>query len=265
MSIDYKQEIYPMETYSSSMWLDDDKFGRIRRWFKKELPVFLGEFVGTFMFLFFAFAGTQIAADSTPPNPLLAIDQPIPPNPAKLLYISFAFGFSLLVNVAIFADVSGAMFNPAVTLTMWAIGNIRWERAIHAVIAQLLSAIIAAFSASAMLPSKLAVATTVNEKTTSVSQGFFLEIFMTAQLILAILMVPSGPSKPMYCGFALFIAQLAGIYSTGASLNPVRSLGPIAVVGAQSSDWIYILGPIFGAGMATGIYKLVALTPTDGK
>lgn len=146
---------------------------------------------------------------------------------------------------------------------MWGVGKIRWERVIHSIIAQLLAGIIAAASVSAMLPSTLAVATTVNTPTSSVLQGLSLETFMTAQLILAILMLPSGPCKPMYIGFALFITQLAGIYTTGASLNPARSLGPMTIVGAQSSDWIYFFGPIFGAGMAAGTYKVVEMSKRE--
>jgi aquaporin related protein len=68
----------------------------------------LGEFVGTYLFLFFAFAGTQVA--NTPAGKADA-----PPNPATLLYISLAFGFSLAVNVWIFFRISGGLFNPAVS------------------------------------------------------------------------------------------------------------------------------------------------------
>ena len=69
----------------------------------------LGEFVGTFLFLFFAFAGTQVA--NTPAGKAGAA-----PNPATLLYIALAFGFSLAVNVWIFFRISGGLFNPAVSL-----------------------------------------------------------------------------------------------------------------------------------------------------
>jgi hypothetical protein len=65
----------------------------------------LGEFVGTFLFLFFAFAATQIANNLLGNNPM---------NLAALLYISLAFGFSLAVNVWIFFRISGGLFNPAV-------------------------------------------------------------------------------------------------------------------------------------------------------
>lgn len=67
----------------------------------------LGEFVGTFLFLFFSFAGTQVS--NTP--------MPAPgsyPNTSNLLYSALCFGFSLTVNVWAFFRVTGGLFNPAV-------------------------------------------------------------------------------------------------------------------------------------------------------
>ena len=67
----------------------------------------MGEFVGTFMFLFFSFAGTQVANTPMPAAGSL-------PNTSNLLYSSLAFGFSLTVNVWAFFRVTGGLFNPAV-------------------------------------------------------------------------------------------------------------------------------------------------------
>lgn len=67
----------------------------------------IGEFVGTFMFLFFAFAGGQV---SNTPKPLPGAL----PNTSNLLYLSLSFGFSLLVNVWTFYRVTGGLFNPVV-------------------------------------------------------------------------------------------------------------------------------------------------------
>ena len=67
----------------------------------------LAEFVGTFMFLFFAFAATQIANSAGSlsfPNPDLV----------ALVFESLAFGVSLAVNLWLFYRISGGMFNPAV-------------------------------------------------------------------------------------------------------------------------------------------------------
>lgn len=67
----------------------------------------IGEFVGTFLFLFFSFAGTQVA---NTPKPV----DGAPPNTMNLLYSSLSFGFSLMVNVWAFYRVTGGLFNPAV-------------------------------------------------------------------------------------------------------------------------------------------------------
>lgn len=70
---------------------------------------FLGEFAGTFLFLFFAFAATQVANMSAAAGG--------GPNLGVLLYISLAFGFSLAVNVFVFYRISGGLFNPAVSFS----------------------------------------------------------------------------------------------------------------------------------------------------
>lgn len=69
----------------------------------------LGEFVGTFLFLFFAFSGTQVA------NAAILPKSPTTPNVTVLLYIALSFGFSLAVNAWVFFRITGGMFNPAVS------------------------------------------------------------------------------------------------------------------------------------------------------
>lgn len=84
---------------------------------RTEAAAFLGELIGTFMFLSLAFSGTQIALNAAGSSQLTSSDNPAP-DVGKLLYIAFAFGVSLAINVAIFADVSGGKFNPAVSSTI---------------------------------------------------------------------------------------------------------------------------------------------------
>lgn len=86
--------------------------------FRKEIAAFLGELIGTFMFLFLAFTGTQIALNAAGTQQLTSSDNPAP-DVSKLIYIAFAFGVSLAINVAIFADISGGKFNPAVRLAKY--------------------------------------------------------------------------------------------------------------------------------------------------
>ena len=76
----------------------------------------LGELVGTISFLFFAFAGTQVANISSNTNTgTMVVTTVQQKNPAELLYISLAFGFSLATNAWVFFRISGGLFNPAVS------------------------------------------------------------------------------------------------------------------------------------------------------
>ena len=71
----------------------------------------IGEFVGTFLFLFWSFVGTQI---SNTPMPAAGS----PPNTSNLLFAALAFGFSLTVNVWAFYRITGGLFNPSVSYTL---------------------------------------------------------------------------------------------------------------------------------------------------
>jgi aquaporin related protein len=73
----------------------------------------IGEFVGTFLFLFFALASVQIA--NSKPDRLAQVGDEGELSLLQILYISFGFGTSLAVNVWLFFRISGGMFNPAVS------------------------------------------------------------------------------------------------------------------------------------------------------
>lgn len=79
--------------------------GGMNRVMKDHFIAMTGEFVGTVLFLWFAFGATQIANTVSPPSS---------GGIAQLFYISTAFGFSLAVTAWSFYRVSGGLFNPAV-------------------------------------------------------------------------------------------------------------------------------------------------------
>lgn len=100
--------------------------GFISNKWRNELVAAAAEFCGTYMFLFFAYGGTQVAntaaiyADqSTAGQQNDSITQA--PNASVLLYISLIFGFSLMVNVWVFFRVSGGLFNPAVSYNEYSV------------------------------------------------------------------------------------------------------------------------------------------------
>lgn len=76
-----------------------------------DMVAVLGEFVGTFLFLFFAYAGCQVANDPSERNGL-----PVEANTLRIIYIGLSFAVSLAINCWLFYRVSGGQLNPAVSI-----------------------------------------------------------------------------------------------------------------------------------------------------
>ncbi|KAI4601219.1 hypothetical protein KJ359_012409 [Pestalotiopsis sp. 9143b] len=211
------------------------------------------EFVGTFLFLFFAFGGAQTANTA---NTAPAAD-----DAARLLYVALSFGISLLVNAWVFFRVSGGLFNPAVSLALAVAGAIDLVRLAVVVPAQLLAGIAAAAAVAWLLPGPLAVGTALAGDV-SAARGLSLEILLTAELVLTIFMLAGEKHRgtflaPVGIGLSLFVCHLAGVRHTGASLNPARSFGPAVVTGTFPDHWIYWLGPALGSLLASFVYLLI--------
>jgi len=228
------------------------------------LAVF-GEFLGTFLFLFFAFGGTQAVkinhsgSGTLPKDPTSAI-----PSPDLLLYVSICFGFALTVNVWVFYRVTGALFNPAITFGCVLVGGVPPLKGALIGIAQLVGGIAASGLVEGLTPGQLAVGTAL-AKDVSIVQGLFIEVFLTAQLMITIFLLAVEKHRatfiaPLGIGFSFFITQLFGVYFTGGSLNPARSLGPAVVTGDfPGYHWIYWVGPGLGAALGAAVYKFLLL------
>ncbi|RYP52159.1 hypothetical protein DL768_002601 [Monosporascus sp. mg162] len=216
-------------------------------------PTVLSEFAGTFMFLLFAFGGTNTVNSA----PLDGRSENLAANPSKLVFICLCFGMSLAVNAWTFFRISGGLFNPAVSIGMMVVGA-----RILIIIAQILGAIAASAVVYALQPDGFNVLTRLGGSTTVV-QGLFMEMFLTMQLVFTIFMLAAEKHRgtfiaPIGIGLSLFIAELMGVYYTGGSLNPARSFGPCVVTGNfDGYHWIYWVGPILGALVASGFYVLI--------
>ncbi|KAG9000272.1 hypothetical protein FRB94_005587 [Tulasnella sp. JGI-2019a] len=207
--------------------------------YKNHFVAMVGEYVGTCLFMIFALGGTNVA--NIPTTSVTGVTtegqsgtQAATANTSNLLYIALSFGFSLAVNAWIFFRISGGLFNPAVSLAMALVGALTPLRALLLSISQILGGITGAVIIQALLPGTLNVRTTLSAET-SIARGLFIEMFMTALLMMAILLLAAEKSKatfvaPIGIGLALFIAELMGVFYTGGSLNPARSFGPSVVL-----------------------------------
>ncbi|KAI5851731.1 aquaporin-1, partial [Morchella snyderi] len=228
---------------------------------KNHFVASLAEFVGTVLFLFFAFGGTQVASTTDVQHgktntTMTASDTSI------LLYIALSFGFSLAVNAWIFFRVSGGLFNPAVTLALVLVGTMSNCRGIYICISQIVGAIAASAIISALLPGHLSVETSL---TGDVVRGLFIEMFCTCLLVFTILMLAVEKHRatfiaPIGIGLALFISEMVAVFYTGGAINPARAFGPAVVVGRfPGYHWIYWVGPGLGAMLASSFYKLIKI------
>lgn len=129
-------------------------------------------------------------------------------------------------------------------------------------VSQIVGSITASALVLAIFPTPLNVRTTLSDGT-SLAQGLFIEAFMTAELVFTILMLAKEKHRstfiaPIGIGLALFVAELVGVYYTGGSLNPARSLGPCIVTGSFDPEhWIYWVGPLIGCIFAIAFYKFI--------
>lgn len=164
-----------------------------------------------------------------------------------------------------YPDITGATADTEqVTLGLWLAGAVPLVRSLLVAISQVIGGIAASAVVLAIFPGKLAVQTTLSHDT-SVGQGFLIEVFLTFQLLVTILMLAGEKHAatfmaPIGIGLSLFIAELSGVSFTGGSLNPARSFGPALVLGDFPSEhWLYWAGPAVGAILAAGLYKFLKI------
>jgi MIP family channel proteins len=213
----------------------------------------VAEFVGVFVFVFIgAGAGTLAAA-----------------NGAGTLGVAVAHGLALGIMVSTLGHISGAHFNPAVTVGAWVTGKIDSVRAPLYVLVQLAGAVAAcgllrlALSKQIWEPTKLG-ATVINPAAEQVGftapKGLLLEAVMTFALVLVVFgtAIDERGTFKAIAGFGIGLIVTADILVggilTGASMNPARSFGPAVVTWTWTDFWIYILGPLAGAVIAAEVY-----------
>ncbi|CAJ2510816.1 Uu.00g064410.m01.CDS01 [Anthostomella pinea] len=212
-----------------------------------------GEFVGTFFFLFFGYAGHLMVVDLASQTP----------GASAIIYISLAYSMSLLVSVWAFYRISGGLFNPAVTLGMCTAGQLPWKRGAFLFLTQLIACMVAGGVVKVLFPGDMASINTLLVPGVNTAQGLFSEMFFTSFLVFVVLMLAAEKSKdtfiaPVGIGLALFVAEIPGVYFTGGSLNPARSFGcAVAAPSFPHYHWIYWLGPAMGGVLAAIYFRFV--------
>ena len=175
-------------------------------------------------------------------------------------HVGVALTFGLVIMVMIYAvgDVSGAHFNPAVTLAFWVARRFPLKEVGLYILSQLVGAVIGAGLLRLLFNGEPDLGVTNPAEGTFWWQSAVLEVVLTFILMFVILHVATGAKeKGVMAGVAIggtvgLEAMFAGPIC-GASMNPARSIAPAIFSHDFTHLWFYIAAPIVGAMIAVPI------------
>ncbi|MCB1215638.1 MAG: MIP family channel protein [Deltaproteobacteria bacterium] len=224
---------------------------------KNFLKQCLAEFIGTF-FLVFIGCGAVIVSELYTPLPYLAIP--------------LAFGGVVSVMIYAVGHLSGAHFNPAVTLAFSIARHFPIKRVLGYVLSQVLGALLASFL-HAVLLGKTGHSFGTTSFSIPTSLAFGLELILSFLLMFVIISVATdtrakGEMAGLAIGSTVAIAAIFAGPLTGASMNPARSLGPALISGHWEGMWLYLVAPFLGAIAGALVYEKIRCQekpPQDAK
>lgn len=209
----------------------------------------VAEFIGSFALTFIG-AGAILAIGFSGSGSLLAV--------------AVAHGLVLAIFVTALGHVSGAHFNPAITLGFLVTRRISGPMAVVYWISQFLGGIAAAVSLRIAFDDRIADGLNLGAPAVaegvSIGEAFWLEAVMTFFLVFVVFATavdPRGAFKYI-AGFAIGLTIgvdiLVGGPLTGAAMNPQRAFGPILVSWSWGDAWLYFLAPAVGGVVAAALY-----------
>lgn len=207
----------------------------------------IAEFVGTFT-LIFAGVGAIIASGGT-----------------NLVAIALAHGLAIAIMGSALGHISGGVFNPALAVGLWVTRRLPALDALAYIVAELVGAVAAAallaFVFDDTAKDLVNLGTPLLGDGVSFAQGVAIELTLTFFLMLAVFGTALDSRGPklgaLLIGLTIAMDIMIGGSSTGASMNPARTLGPALVSGNWDSHAVYWIGPILGAVLAALLYDTV--------
>jgi len=176
--------------------------------------------------------------------------------PAPALVVAPALMVTAII--LFMGTVSGAHLNPAVSVAFALRGDFPWKRVPGYIIAQFTGAVLATLLLWALIGRHGSAGLALPGRGISAPVAMVWEMILTTGLISVVLGTASGaqqvgPFAAIGVGSYIALAGLWGSLVSGASMNPVRSLGPALVLGDWTAWWAYLAGPVAGGVIAVGI------------
>ncbi|WMV21919.1 hypothetical protein MTR67_015304 [Solanum verrucosum] len=211
------------------------------------------EFIGT-LILIFAGTATAIVNQKTQGS-------------ETLFGLAASTGLAVMIVILSTGHISGAHLNPAVTIGFAALKHFPWKHVPVYIGAQIIASFCAAFTLKVVLHPIMGGGVTVPSG--SYVQAFALELIISFNLMFVVTAVATdtravGELAGIAVGATVMLNILIAGETTGASMNPVRTLGPAVAVGNYKAIWIYLTAPILGALIGAGVYSAVKLPDEVG-
>ena len=170
-----------------------------------------------------------------------------------------AIGSVLMVMVYAGGHISGAHYNPAVTLAVWMRGKCASKDVVPYMAAQIAAAIVAA-----LFVNYFKSGAPVNPSTPEVAKALLNEFFFTFALAYVVLNVATSSKTAgnSYYGLAIGFTVAAGAFAGGAisggAYNPAVAVG-ITTMGLSSvgNIWIFLVANFIGGAVAATVFKIV--------
>lgn len=172
--------------------------------------------------------------------------------------VALTFGLIIFAMISAVGHISGAHFNPAVTIAFASAGHFPWHRVVPYIAGQVGGALLASLLLRLLFGNVAHLGATLPHGTAA--QSFVLEVVLTFFLMFVITSVATD-ARAVTRAAAFAIGGTVGLEAmfagpiSGASMNPARSLAPALMSGTWSSLWLYILAPILGALIGAWVYR----------
>ena len=207
---------------------------------------YISEFIGTFAMIF---CGTGAMTINEITN-----------GDVTHVGIGITWGLIVMAMIYAFGEISGAHFNPAVSIAFAYAKKFSWKEVPKYIFFQVAGAFAASLVLMWLFPKSELLGATI--PTVDVWRAFVLELILTFFLMVVIINVSTGSKEAgMMAGIAIgSVVLLEALFAgpiTNASMNPARSLAPNIVSGNIKGLWLYILAPIIGALLAVVSCKFV--------
>lgn len=175
---------------------------------------------------------------------------------------AIALGATIMGLIYMGQPISGAHYNPAITLAVVVRGGFAWKEAGFYVLAQLLGAFGAVNLVQILVQDASFVYLLGLAGSASNIQALLVETFLTFLLTLVYLNVCTGKAAIGNSYFGLAVGgTLAGIFYvghhiSGGAFNPALGIAPNVMAANWAPIWIYLVGPFLGASLAGFVYRV---------